>query len=115
MTWRRLSLLTLVSAAGMAAAPTPVEFHKDIEPLLQAHCQTCHRPGEIAPMSLLTYSDTRKWAKAIRQAVLTRKMPPWFADNNAQHYSNDASLSAAEIETIRNWVDNGAPEGDTAS
>lgn len=101
------------SAATLAAAPT-VEFHKDVEPLLQAHCQTCHRPGEIGPMPLLTYSDTRKWAKAIRQAVLTRKMPPWFADNAVQHYSNDASLSAAEIETIRNWVDAGSPEGDPA-
>src|SRR5215472_10026415 len=112
MTWRRLSLLTLVSAAGMAAAPAAVEFHKDIEPLLQAHCQTCHRPGEIGPMPLLTYDDARPWAKSIRQAVLTRKMPPWLADNNVQHYSNDMSLSEAEIDTIKNWVDAGAPEGD---
>jgi hypothetical protein len=111
MSWQKLSFATCVSALGMMAAPAPVEFHKDIEPLLQAHCQTCHRPGEIGPMALLTYDQTRPWAKSIRQAVLTRQMPPWFADNNAQHYSNDASLSAAEIETIKNWVDAGAPEG----
>ena len=112
MTWRKLFFLTCVGSAMAAAAPSAAEFHKDIEPLLQAHCQICHRPGEIAPMPLLTYSDTRKWARAIRQAVVTRKMPPWFADNNVQHYSNDVSLSAAEIETIKNWVDSGAPEGD---
>lgn len=109
----KFCLLVSFSAAALVAAPAP-EFHKDVEPLLQAHCQTCHRPGEIGPMPLLTYDDTRKWAKAIRQAVLTRKMPPWFADNSAQHYANDASLSPADIETIRNWVDAGAPEGDPA-
>jgi hypothetical protein len=112
MSWAKLAVLVSIGAALLTAAPASVEFHKDIEPLLQAHCQTCHRPGEIGPMALLTYDQTRPWAKSIRQAVLTRKMPPWFADNSVQHYSNDASLSAAEIETIRNWVDAGAPEGD---
>jgi len=110
MTCRRLPLFTLLAAACVSAAP--LEFHKDIEPLLQAHCQTCHRPGEIGPMPLLTYEQARPWAKSIRQAVVTRKMPPWFADNSVQHYSNDSSLSAAEIETIERWVDAGAPEGD---
>src|SRR5579871_3461918 len=109
MTLHKLLFLAAAGAAPLSAAP---EFHKDVEPLLQAHCQTCHRPGEIGPMSLLTYEDTRKWAKSIRQAVLTRKMPPWFADNNVQHYSNDVSLSAADIDTIKNWVDAGSPEGD---
>jgi len=112
MCWQKLSLLAFAGGALVTAAPSPVEFHKDIEPLLQAHCQTCHRPGEIGPMPLLTYSQTRPWAKSIRQAVLTRKMPPWFADNKVQHYSNDTSLSAAEVETIKDWVDAGAPEGD---
>ena len=110
MASRSLVLLALISGGLMSAASAP-EFHKDIEPLLQAHCQTCHRPGEIGPMPLLTYDDTRKWAKAIKQAVLSRKMPPWFADNTVQHYSNDVTLSPAEIETIKNWVDAGAPEG----
>ena len=112
MSWQKLCVLACLGAAVVTAAPAPVEFHKDIEPLLEAHCQNCHRPGEIGPMPLLTYSQARPWAKAIRQAVLTRAMPPWFADNNIQHYSNDASLSAVEIETIKNWVDAGAPEGD---
>ncbi|HEX5226104.1 MAG TPA: cytochrome c, partial [Bryobacteraceae bacterium] len=111
MNWQKLPFLTCVSAALAVAAPAKVEFHKDIEPLLQAHCQTCHRPGEIGPMPLLTYEQARPWAKSIRQAVATRVMPPWFADNNVQHYANDTTLSAADIETIKTWVDAGAPEG----
>src|SRR5207302_1064857 len=83
----KLCCLAFVAATIPVAATAAVEFHKDIEPLLQAHCQTCHRAGEIGPMPLLSYDDSRKWAKAIKQAVLTRKMPPWFADNNVQHYS----------------------------
>jgi len=63
-------------------------------------------------MALLSYQETRPWAKAIRQAVVTRKMPPWFADSSVQHYLNDASLTAAEIDTLTTWVDTGAPEGD---
>jgi hypothetical protein len=106
-------LSTLMGYATLAyGAPEPVTFHKNIEPLLQTHCQTCHRPGEIGPMPLLSYQEARPWAKAIKQAVLTRKMPPWFADSSVQHYSNDASLSAAEIDTFASWVDAGAPEGD---
>ena len=112
MTWRKLPFLAFMGTAVLSAAPAAVEFHKDVEPLLQAHCQTCHRPGEIGPMPLLTYNDARPWAKSIRQAVVTGKMPPWFANNSVQHYSNDVSLSAAEIDTIKNWVDAGAPEGD---
>jgi len=111
MTWSKLTLFAAAALGASAPAFAAIEFHKDIEPLLQAHCQTCHRPGEIGPMALFTYEDTRKWAKAIRQAVLTRKMPPWFADK-AQHYANDVSLSDAEIATFRDWVDAGAPEGD---
>ncbi|PYV35024.1 MAG: thiol-disulfide isomerase, partial [Acidobacteria bacterium] len=64
----------------MAAAERPVTFHKDVLPILQHRCQSCHRPGEVAPMSLLTYEESRPWAKAIRAAVVQRKMPPWFAD-----------------------------------
>src|SRR5215831_6784101 len=108
----RLWLILTGSAALASSATGPVTFHKDIEPLLQAHCQVCHRPGEIGPMPLLTYQNTRPWAKAIKQAVLTRKMPPWFADSGAQHYLNDASLSDADIQKLTAWVDSGAPEGD---
>jgi hypothetical protein len=108
-----LAVLLSTNQSVRAGTVEPVTFHKDIEPVLQAHCQTCHRPGDIAPMSLLTYAETRKWAKAIRQAVLQHKMPPWFADSSAhQQYRNDLSLSADEIEKIKNWVDGGSAEGD---
>ena len=87
-------------------------FYKDVLPILQTRCQQCHRPGAIAPMPLLTYEQTRPWAKAIREAVLMRKMPPWFADPKFGHFANDPSLSAAEIDTLVHWVDAGAPAGD---
>ncbi len=91
------------------AKPT---FHKNVEPILQARCQGCHRPGEVAPMSLLTYSDARPWAKAIRAAVIQKKMPPWFADPHYGKFANDRRMSQAEIDTLVSWVDGGAPEGD---
>ncbi len=99
----------LVSAAAFAATPT---FNKDVLPILQQNCQECHRPGEIAPMSLLTYQDARPWAKAIKAAVVSQKMPPWFADPKVGHFANDRRLSVAQIQTLAAWADNGAPEGD---
>jgi len=89
-------------------------FHKEVEPILQKHCQSCHRHGEIAPMPLLTYSQTRPWAKAIREAVRLRKMPPWFADPRFGEFANDPTLSANEIATLDAWVLGGAPEGSPA-
>ena len=94
-----------------ATGPTPVTFTKEVLPILQKRCQDCHRPGEAAPMSLLTYQDARPWAKAIRQAVLTKKMPPWFADPHYGKFANDRSLSQSEIDTIVSWIDAGAKEG----
>jgi len=92
------------------AVPT---FSKDIVPILQDKCQDCHRPGSIAPMSLLTYKDSRPYARSIRQKVATRTMPPWFLDKSVgiQHFKNDISLSDQQIATILAWVDGGAPEG----
>jgi hypothetical protein len=105
-------LLTLpVLAAEIPAAP-PVTFHRDVLPILQAEFQGCHRPNNIAPMSFLTYSSARPWAKAIKAAVLTRKMPPWFADLKVGHYANDPSLTQSEIDTLVKWADTGAAEGD---
>ncbi len=91
-----------------------VTFYKDVLPILEQRCQECHRPGEIAPMSFLTYADTRPWAKSIREAVLTRKMPPWLADPKYGHFANDRSLSQTQIDTLANWVDGGTAEGDSA-
>src|SRR5579872_598741 len=103
-----------LAAAGMAAdvATAPVTFNKDVLPVLQKNCQTCHRPGEIGPMALLTYEGTRPWAKAIKVAVLSKKMPPWFADPRYGHFANDRRLGESDIRKIAAWVDAGAPEGD---
>jgi hypothetical protein len=104
--------LLAFACASTAWARTPVTFHKDVEPILQQRCQTCHRPGDIGPMALLTYDQVRPWAKAIKSAVLTRVMPPWHADPHYGSFANDRSLTEAEIQTIGNWADAGAPEGD---
>jgi len=112
----RSFLLGLVAPALTLAATIPSQstFYKDVLPVLQNRCQQCHRAGEAAPMSLITYKETRPWAKAIREAVITRKMPPWPADPHYGKFSNDRSLSRAEIDTLVAWTDGGAPEGDPA-
>ena len=104
----RITVLSLLAAANLLAGPT---FTKDVAPILYKSCAGCHRPGEMAPMSLLDYQSARPWAKSIREAVLLRKMPPWFADASIGHFANDPRLSAEELETIKAWVDSGAPEG----
>jgi hypothetical protein len=115
MRLRLLSFAVFFSllAPASKAASKEVTFHKNVEPVLQARCQGCHRPGEAAPMSLLTYQDARPWAKAIKQAVMLRKMPPWFADPAHGEFANDRRLSNDEMETLAAWVDGGAKEGDT--
>src|SRR5947207_3410965 len=100
---------TMVAKEGSDRVMT---FHKDVEPILQKNCQTCHRPGQIAPMPFLTYQQVRPWAKAIKEKVVTRTMPPWFADPKYGPYLNDRSLKSQEIEAIVKWVDSGAEEGD---
>ena len=92
----------------LAQGPT---FYKDILPILQQHCQSCHRPGQIGPMPLETYAQARAKAKAIGQMVRSRKMPPWFADPQYGHFSNDPSLSAQEIQAVADWVESGTPAG----
>lgn len=89
-------------------APT---FYKDVLPLFQQHCQICHRTGEAAPMPLTDFATTRPWAKAIKEVVFARTMPPWFADPHVGKFSNSARLSDQEIATISAWVDHGAPQG----
>ncbi|MGE0361564.1 MAG: hypothetical protein AB7H93_14325 [Vicinamibacterales bacterium] len=101
-----------VPAAGdtqqAAAVPT---YTKDVAPILFKNCTSCHRPGEVAPMTLQSYEDTRPWARAIKQKVVRREMPPWFADPNHGQFKNDRLLSTADIDTIAKWVDAGAPRG----
>jgi hypothetical protein len=114
MSVRALFLGTCLLGSAMAASvPSQVTYNKDVLPILQARCQGCHRPGEAAPMSFLTYKDTRPWAKAIREAVLTKKMPPWFADPHYGKFQNDRSLAQPEIATLVAWADGGAVEGNS--
>jgi hypothetical protein len=94
-----------------AAVPT---FTKDIAPIFQEKCESCHRPDSIAPMSLRTFQETRAWSKAIRDRVVSRSMPPWQIDKTVgiQHFTNDRSLTDPQIQTIVRWVDGGSPQGD---
>lgn len=107
-----LSMLVCCFSVVASGATGSVTFSKDVAPILQKNCQGCHRPGEAAPMSLRTYQEARPWAKAMKQAVLTKKMPPWFADAQYGHFRNDRSLPQKDIDTLVSWVDAGAPEGD---
>ncbi len=104
--------LLFAFASTAATNPSPVTFTKDVAPVLQKNCQGCHRPGEAAPFSLLTYEQARPWAKAMKEAVLLKKMPPWFADPHYGKFSNDRCLSQKEIDTLVAWSDAGAPQGD---
>jgi hypothetical protein len=91
-------------------APTPT-FYKDVVPILQGHCQACHRPGEIAPLPFVTYEQTSSWADQINDVVRAKTMPPWFADPCCGHFENDLSLTTKEISTISSWVEAKAPAG----
>jgi hypothetical protein len=103
-------LLTAAGAGAAWAAGAPT-FHKDVLPILQEHCQSCHRPGEVAPMTLMSYADARPWARSIKNKVVAGQMPPWFADTKVGNLKNAKVLSAAEIQTLSAWADANAPEG----
>ena len=117
---RRASLVVFLSVAAaiaswpraIATAAPDVTFTRDVAPILHARCVVCHRAGEVAPMALLTYQDARPWARAIKDKVVARQMPPWFADPAVGAFANDPRLSAEDIATISRWVDAGAPQGD---
>jgi hypothetical protein len=105
-----------LGADSSTTAQKEVTFSKDVAPILQRACQNCHRPGSIAPMSLLTYEDVRPWAKAIKQKVVLREMPPWHIDRNVgiTKFKDDPSLTDTEIAEISNWADHGSPQGNPA-
>jgi len=112
-----LTLITTISLCAYSYCQTlnpPVTFTKDVAPILQKHCQTCHRPGEAAPFSLMTYEQARPWAAAMKLAVKQKQMPPWFADPAIGHFANDRSLTEKEISTILAWANSGTPQGDPA-
>jgi hypothetical protein len=116
-----LSFCTIVTIV-IATIPPPISstevksgvptFTKNVAPILYKSCAECHRPSGIAPMSLIEYKEVRPWAKSIRERVVDRTMPPWFADPKHGEFANDPSLTQAEIDTIRAWVDAGSPKGE---
>jgi hypothetical protein len=116
-----LSIGALLGLSGVSLATDlpnsvvkPVTFAKDVAPILQEKCQECHHSGSMAPMSLVTYEETRPWAKAIKARVVARQMPPWHIDPTVgvRKFKNDMSLTSGQIQTIAQWVDEGAPLGD---
>ena len=111
------SAALLIAAPLLYAQSVPprVTFTRDVAPILYQNCVGCHRPNDIAPMSLLTYKEARPWAASIREAVTSRTMPPWYADPRYGHFRNDKRLSQNDIDTIAAWVKQGAPEGDPKS
>jgi len=121
-----LASATMLTSAGAVFAQQPagaspasqgsVTFTKDVAPIFNRSCVVCHRPGSIAPMSLMTYEAARPWARAIKQKVFAREMPPWYIERNVgiQKFKDDRSLTDAEIATISRWIDAGAPRGNPA-
>jgi hypothetical protein len=119
-----LAVLIVFSIAPLSKAGQPqnsnsqtqreVTFTKDVAPIVFKECAYCHRPGEVAPFSLLSYREARPWARSIRQAVVQRKMPPWHADSHYGDYANQRTLTDKEIQTIVSWIDGGAVEGNPA-
>ena len=114
-------MVPLCASPSVATGQTPttesgITFTKDIVPIFQRSCQVCHRSGEVAPMSLVTYQEVRPWARAIKRRVVAREMPPWHIDKNIgiQAFKDDPSLSDAEIAAVAAWVDSGAPRGSLA-
>ncbi len=120
----KVPMLWALAVAALLAAPArglsqenankPVTFTKDVAPIFQEKCQACHRTGYMAPMSLLTYEETRPWSRSIKERVIQRQMPPWHIDKTVgiQQFENDRSLTDGQIDTIVRWVDSGSPKGD---
>ncbi len=108
-----LGLALAVPATSFAQAEATPTYSKDVAPIFREKCENCHRPGYIAPMSLQTYAESRPWARSIKNRVETRQMPPWHIDATVgiQDFQNDRALTRAEIDTIVEWVDGGAPQG----
>ena len=106
------TMFLALAAAICAHAAGASTFSRDVAPILYKHCAGCHRPGDIAPMPLLTYEQARPWAKSIREKVALGQMPPWHAAEPIGTFSNDRRLTAAEKETLIQWASNGAPQGD---
>lgn len=114
LSMRALAIGALLAVPGLAAAQNAPTFTKDVAPIFKEKCEACHRPDSIAPMSLVTYQETRPWARSIKARVADHSMPPWDIDRTVgiQQFKNDRSLTDKEVETIVKWVDAGSPQGD---
>ena len=117
-----VALVTIVSVSSSArgqepsvAAQSVPTFSRDVAPILHRECVTCHRAGEAAPMSLVTYAEARPWARAIARQVADGVMPPWHADAAPGTFENERRLTSAEKDVIARWADAGAPEGDPSN
>jgi hypothetical protein len=109
-------LSALLLAVPAFSAPSGRTFTRDVWPILQARCVACHQPGAVAPMAFTSYKEVRPWSRAIREAVVSRSMPPWHASKASAHeFRNDRSLSQSEIDTLTAWIDAGSPEGSPAT
>src|SRR5262245_31311889 len=109
-----IATVCLASGGSLPAAAPAVTFSRDVAPILHSRCVGCHRPGEAAPMPLRTYEEARPFARAIKEKVVGRRMPPWPASRTVGSFANDPSLTAEEIATIVEWVDAGSPQGSAA-
>ena len=116
----RHRLLWVLGSAWLIAAPVSAQsgqsasaptWNNDVAPIVYANCITCHRPGEVAPMSLLTYADARPWARGMKAKVMAHEMPPWFADPRYGKFMGKRGLTQAQIDTLVAWADAGAPQG----
>src|SRR5215510_481829 len=120
---RTFAILSYIASCGIALAgpghganpTTEVTYSKDVAPILQSHCVACHRPNDIAPMSLMTYDEVLPFARMIRENVVQRKMPPWHADPAFGEFDNDARLTDEEIATFDAWVKGGAKRGEAVA
>ena len=110
-----LAVASVANHTQTSAQNAPVTFTRDVLPILQKNCQSCHRPGQMAPMSLLTFRDARPWARSMKSKVESRQMPPWFADPAHGEFANDRSLAASDIETIAKWAESGALDTESAA
>src|SRR5438067_1239519 len=115
MTFKTIGVgLVLFLSSRTAYADGPVTFNDQVVRIFQQHCQSCHRPGNIAPFSLMTYTDARPWAASIRREVVLKTMPPWKPVGSHGKFEGERSLTDQEIQTISQWVADGAPEGSAA-
>jgi hypothetical protein len=104
--------MAVIAAASAVNPPAPVTFYKDVLPILEAKCQSCHRPGQVAPVSFVTYRETRPWADRIKIMVVQRAMPPWSPGARYLSFTQHRLLSDRETDTIVRWVEEGATAGD---